>query len=93
MECIGVGHALVSNGSAVDVILTFETSNASPEATAEIVMPGSPVRSLVLDPPVTDTGVESSLSPGRWPTRCSSCCSSVFFSERAALLNGGCGAS
>ena len=52
----------VSNGSAVDVILTFETSNASPEATAEIVMPESPVRSLVLDPPVVDTGVESALS-------------------------------
>ena len=52
----------VGNGSAVDVILTFETSNASPEATAEIVMPESPVRSLVLDPPVADPGVESDLS-------------------------------
>ena len=52
----------VSNGSTVDVILTFETSNASPEATAEIVMPESPVRSLVFDPPVADPDIESDLS-------------------------------
>ena len=52
----------VDNGSTVDVILTFETANASPEATVEIVMPPAPVRSIVLDPPAVDEVVDSSSS-------------------------------
>ena len=52
----------VDNGSTVDVILTFETANASPEATVEIVMPPTPVQSIVLDPPVVEEGVDSSPS-------------------------------
>ena len=50
----------VGNGSTVDVILTFETANSSPEATVEIVMPATPVQSVVLDPPVADVVADSS---------------------------------
>ena len=40
----------VENGSLVDVILTFETSNTSPAATLEVAMPAEQVRTVVLDP-------------------------------------------
>jgi hypothetical protein len=40
----------VENGSFVDVILTFETSNTSPAATLEVAMPAEQVRTVVLDP-------------------------------------------
>ena len=52
----------VEHGSTVDVVLTFETANASPEATVDIVMPEAPVQSVVLDPPVVDAVAESSPS-------------------------------
>lgn len=52
----------VENGSFVDVILTFETSNASPAATLEIAMPTEQIRTVVLDPPPLDSPEENSPS-------------------------------
>ena len=48
-----------ANGSFIDVILTFETSNASPEATAEIVMPNQTIRAVVIDPPDVEVAAET----------------------------------
>ena len=52
----------VENGSFVDVILTFETSNASPEATLEVAMPAEQVRTVVLDPQPLASPEENSTS-------------------------------
>lgn len=56
----------IENGSLVDVILTFETSNASPEATLVVAMPEGLVRTVVLDPPAPATTEE--VSPSFRPT-------------------------
>jgi len=52
----------VSNGSVVEVVLTFETWNASPEAAVEVVMPEVPVRAVVFDPPPVDATAETNPS-------------------------------
>jgi hypothetical protein len=52
----------IENGSLVDVILTFETSNASPEATMEVAMPAGQVRTVVLDPPPSTSDEDRSSS-------------------------------
>ncbi|MGB1623257.1 MAG: S8 family serine peptidase [Candidatus Poseidoniaceae archaeon] len=52
----------VSNGSMIEVVLTFETWNASPEAAVGVVMPEVPVRAVVFDPPPVEATAETNPS-------------------------------